>query len=66
MALVEQIENGAREVTVLFADLRGFTKTCETLTPAETIDLLNRYYEAVSGGELPKTAAMSPNSSATG
>ncbi len=37
-----------REVTVLFADLRGFTNICEPLTPEETIDLLNRYYTVVS------------------
>jgi len=31
------------EVTVLFADLKSFTKTVEHLTPTETIVALNRY-----------------------
>jgi adenylate cyclase len=31
------------EVTVLFADLKNFTKTVEHLSPGETIQVLNRY-----------------------
>jgi class 3 adenylate cyclase len=41
-------EAAEREVTVLFADLRGFTGICESLSPQQTIELLNRYYSAVS------------------
>jgi len=35
-----------REVTVLFADLEGFTTFCEGRTPAETIAMLNAYWAA--------------------
>lgn len=36
-----------REVTVLFSDLRGFTRTGESLAPAELIGQLNAYLEAM-------------------
>jgi class 3 adenylate cyclase len=32
------------EVTVMFADLGGFTRYAETRSPAEVVDLLNRYF----------------------
>ena len=38
-----------RQVTVLFADLAGFTETSEELGAEETHALLNRYFEAVDG-----------------
>ncbi len=38
-----------RQVTVLFADLAGFTKLSEELGAEETHALLNRYFEAVDG-----------------
>ena len=37
-----------REVTVLFADLRGFTPLSETLPPREVLTLLNRYLDRMS------------------
>lgn len=37
-----------REVTILFADLRGFTSLSEKLPPREMIDLLNRYLDRMS------------------
>jgi adenylate cyclase len=36
-----------REVTVLFADLAGFTTFSETRPPTEVIHMLNRHWEAV-------------------
>lgn len=43
--LSQQIELGGeeREVTVLFADIRNFTQLCESLSPTQTLALLNRY-----------------------
>lgn len=37
-----------REVTILFADLRGFTTLSEKTTPRELVALLNRYLERMS------------------
>ena len=37
-----------REVTILFADLRGFTALSENLSPPELIELLNDYLERMS------------------
>jgi adenylate cyclase len=37
-----------REVTVLFADLRGFTRLSESLPPREVLVLLNRYLDRMS------------------
>jgi adenylate cyclase len=38
-----------REVTILFADLRGFTTLSEKLTPHDLLTLLNRYLDRMSG-----------------
>jgi len=38
-----------REVTILFADLRGFTTLSERLTPPELLALLNRYLDRMGG-----------------
>jgi adenylate cyclase len=49
-----------REVTVLFADLRGFTSVAETLEAQEVVDILNAYLARVvdavfaHGGTLDK------------
>lgn len=37
-----------REVTILFADLRGFTTLSEGLAPRELVTLLNRYLDRMS------------------
>ena len=37
-----------REVTVMFADLRGFTQISEQLDPAVVVNLLNGYFQAMS------------------
>ena len=48
------------EVTLLTCDIRGFTKTSESLTPVETVAFVNRYLEEVcpaivnAGGVIDK------------
>ena len=37
-----------KEVTVLFADVVGFSQLCETMQPREIADLLNRYFSAMT------------------
>jgi class 3 adenylate cyclase len=37
-----------RRVTVLFADLRGFTSMCDRLDPVETVDILNGYFQCMT------------------
>lgn len=49
-----------QEITVLFADIRGFTSISETENPERVVELLNRYFTAMSeiifthGGTLDK------------
>lgn len=49
-----------KEVTVFFSDIRGFTTLSEKTTPRELIEILNRYFTAMSeevlknGGVLDK------------
>ena len=56
----DPLEVGLREVTVLFADIQGFTTFSETLSPLEMADLLNGYFKFMSeaifreGGTLDK------------
>ncbi len=38
-----------REVTVLFVDLRSFTRLSESLAPRDVLALLNRYFDRMSG-----------------
>jgi len=38
-----------REIAVLFADLRGFTRLAEHQLPYDVVFFLNRYFEAVGG-----------------
>jgi class 3 adenylate cyclase len=43
------LETGERrEVTVMFADIRGFTRICEGLDPALVIEMLNGYFSEMS------------------
>jgi predicted ATPase/class 3 adenylate cyclase len=37
----------AREMSVMFADLRGFTPMAERMPPRDVIDLLNRYFSRI-------------------
>ncbi len=45
--LAGRVELGGelREATVLFSDIRGFTRLCETLPPQEVVGLLNAYFD---------------------
>lgn len=36
-----------RQVTVMFADIRGFTRMSHKTSPTEVVDLLNQYFERV-------------------
>ena len=53
--LVERLTGGRgdtaperRQVTMLFADLRGFTALCDRLDPALTVTILNEYFRHMS------------------
>jgi class 3 adenylate cyclase len=53
--LVERIASGGllasgerREVTVMFADICGFTRLSENLDPAVVIEILNGYYRSIT------------------
>ena len=37
-----------RDVTVLFADLKGFTKMCDEMEPQQVVSILNGYFRAMS------------------
>ena len=37
-----------RQVTVLFADLQGFTQMCSDLEPSQVISVLNGYFRCMS------------------
>ncbi|HSR01069.1 MAG TPA: adenylate/guanylate cyclase domain-containing protein [Sphingomicrobium sp.] len=43
-AIDYRTQAAAREVTVLFSDIRGFTTLSETAAPEEVVALLNRYF----------------------
>lgn len=53
--LVERLTDGAgetapqrRQVTMLFADLRGFTALCDRVDPAQAVTILNGYFRHMS------------------
>ena len=50
MLLGGEIELGGeeRDVTVMFTDIRNFTVLCETLTPQQSLQLLNEFLTAIS------------------
>jgi class 3 adenylate cyclase len=43
-----RIAPNRREVTVLFADLQGFTSMCDRLDPMDTVRILNGYFQCMS------------------
>ena len=43
------VEAERRQVTILFADLSGFTKLSSTRDPEETHDVLSRFFAAIDG-----------------
>jgi adenylate cyclase len=45
----EAASTGRRQVTVLFADLKGFTALSERIEPEQLVDLLNGYLQAMDG-----------------
>lgn len=45
----EELKGVERFVSVLFADIRGFTTRCEELAPSEAVKLLNLYHEHMTG-----------------
>ncbi len=38
-----------QQVTVLFADIRGFTPMAESLRPEQAVEVLNRFFQAMTG-----------------
>ncbi len=42
---LEERRGIARDATVLFCDIRGFTAMCESVAPAEIVSMLNEYFE---------------------
>ena len=57
---LDEVVGGTREVTILFADLQGFTAFSEAHTPEQVRSMLNTYFEAVlpdiriAGGRLDR------------
>ncbi|MEP2777006.1 MAG: adenylate/guanylate cyclase domain-containing protein [Luteolibacter sp.] len=45
----EELCGVERRLSVLFADIRGFTTRCESMKPKEAVALLNLYHETMTG-----------------
>lgn len=45
----EELSGVDRVLSVLFADIRGFTTRCESMSPKEAVRLLNLYHETMTG-----------------
>ncbi len=43
-----QLRGETQNLTVLFADIRGFTSMAEVMSPEETVELLNDFFNAMS------------------
>jgi adenylate cyclase len=43
-----QLRGETQALTVLFADIRGFTSMAEKMTPEETVEILNDFFNAMS------------------
>jgi len=48
-----------REVTILFADLVGFTAMSESMDPQELVDILNGYFESMTQAIAPNKGQVS-------
>jgi class 3 adenylate cyclase len=44
----ERMAPSRRHVTVMFADVREFTRLCERIDPAQTVAILNGYFECMT------------------
>lgn len=51
-------EGADRELTVLFADIRGFTGLTENMTPGDTVRFVNRFLAAVSDALIASGATI--------
>jgi len=43
-----QLRGETQRLTVMFSDIRGFTSMAEKMTPEETVEILNDYFNAMS------------------
>src|SRR5712692_1455930 len=43
-----QLRGETQKLTVLFADIRGFTSMAENMTPEQTVEVLNDYFDAMT------------------
>jgi len=43
-----QLRGETQNLTVMFSDIRGFTSMAEKMTPEETVEILNDYFNAMS------------------